>query len=115
MDDNQYKHLCARPSVMRRSEILATSRLIRPTHPALADRVAALLTSRPVPKPVGHRGGPEAGHIYLALLPEELASVTDALGELEASLDGSAASAPLLSQIGTLLGRWNRAESARAI
>ena len=113
MDDQEYKRLCAQPDVMRRDQIRATASLLADRHAELAARLSALLNAMPLSKPADHAGGRESDFFYLDLDAADLDDVVSALGDLEAELVESGAPADRLSLVGTLLGRWNEADSSR--
>ena len=113
MDDNEYRRLCSQPDVMRRSDVRATISRLQQSRPDLATRLASLLSSSPVPKPVGHEGGPETDFLWLDLADEDIDEIVSELADLEASLVLDEAPTQQLSDAGTLLDRWNAAESSR--
>ena len=111
MNDAEYRRLCAQPHVMRRTDIRATLTRLAEPRPELATRLHDLLASPPVPKPRGHDAGPDTDYLMIDLAQDEIEEIVDALGELETALaldehtDEARAA-------GTLLDRWNAAESA---
>jgi hypothetical protein len=113
MDENEYRRLCSQPDVMRRSDIRATISRLQPSCPDLATQLAAVLSSPPVPKPVEHTGGPDTDFLWLDLAEEDIEEIMIELGNLEASLATDDAPSQQLSDAGTLLDRWNAAESSR--
>jgi hypothetical protein len=113
MDENEYRRLCSQPDVMRRSDIRATVSRLQHSCPNLASRLAVVLSSPPVPKPVEHTGGPDTDFLWLDLAEGDIVEIMRELGNLEASLVIDDAPSQQLSDAGTLLDRWNAAESSR--
>jgi hypothetical protein len=82
------------------------------SRPDLAARLRALLDSPPIPKPSKHESGADSDYLILDLDQGEIEDVVDALGDLESTLalDGHLDQA---EAAGTLLDRWNAAESGK--
>ena len=115
MDDAEYARLCAQPDVMRRPALRATHARLRRSHPELAQALEAVLVGRPVPKPVEHDGGPDSDFLFLDLSDEEVDAITEAIGDMEASLAQDEATAGTeLSTVTTLHDQWLKAESSRS-
>ena|SRR5688500_10643274 len=112
MNDAEYRRLCTQPHVMRRTEVRATVMRLAEPRPDLAARLRTLLDSPPIPKPSGHDAGPDSDYLILDLEQDEIEDVVDALGDLESTLalDGHRDQA---RAAGTLLDRWNAAESGK--
>ena len=115
MDDAEYKRLCATPDVMSRPDLRATEVRLREAQPHLADEIARLLTTQPVPKPRLHESGPESDFIWLDLRDDDLEAIHDALRDQEVLLvEKGEPYPPELSFVTSLADKWNAADSSRS-
>lgn len=105
MDDNNYRRLCAQPDVMRRGDIRATITRLATDQSQVAARLTAILSSPPVPKPAADDGGPDTDFLRLDLAAEDIETIVEALGKLEAILASSDAPSAILSSAADLLGQ----------
>ena len=113
MDDREYRRLCSQPDVMRRTDIRATISRLQESRPDLASRLSSLLSTSPVPKPLGHEGGADTDFLWLDLAEEEIDEIVRELADLEASLALDEAPVQQLTDAVTLVDRWDAAESSR--
>jgi hypothetical protein len=111
LNSHDYRRLVTVPNSFHRGVLEQTEKLLRPTHPDLAEVVQAALSSPPVPKPSQHAGGPETDHLLVQVPEDRASAIVDALLLLEAaavSVDGettfeASASASLVDQWGRYL------------
>jgi hypothetical protein len=114
MDENEYRRLCSQPDVMRRSDVRATISRLQHRNPDLAARLARLLSSPPVPKPIEHSGGADTEFLWLDLAEADIDEIVTELVDFEASLTVDEAPTQQLSEASALLDLWNEAESSRS-
>jgi hypothetical protein len=115
VDDAEYKRLCAAPDVMSRPDLRATEVRLREEHAHLAEVIATILGSRPLPKPSLHDAGGESDFLFLDLSAVDIEAIHDALRDQEALLvEGGEPYPPELSFVVTLASKWNNAESSRS-
>ncbi len=88
MDPAEYKSICARADVIRRSDLGDTAEALRRVRSPDADLVEEMLEQPPVEKPALHAVGPEADFFYVTLDLDAIDSIVEQLRDAQAAAIG---------------------------
>lgn len=82
MDWDEYKKRCDTPGVVSRWMLERTAELV---DPSVAAHLLAAMSGKPLPKPEGHKGGPETDMFELDLEDAVTAAVVEAVERAHAA------------------------------
>ncbi len=83
MDAKEYKELCARPDVLRRSALKDTVRALRKARSPDARAVEEIVQQEPIEKPAIHVAGSEADFFFVTLEAGLVEAIVEQLAEAE--------------------------------
>jgi len=108
MDPEEYKTLCARPDVLRRSALEDTARALRSVRSPDTPLVEEILEQPPVEKPVVHSAGSEADFFYVTLERDVAGSVLETLLDAEQAAARRTAITFDKTRLTELIDLWTR-------